>query len=742
MGNALRPYRLKSLFALIGILFVAAHAHPAMAQIDRAVAATDLRVGADLPIDLEADSFDFDHDAQKVRANGNVVVTYGPFKLTAQQLVYDIPADRIEALGTVTLTDTNNNVITAEHIFLEDRLSRGLIQTIKVELAGEAWMVADKAERESLERAVLYNAAFSTCVVCEDNPDPLWQIRAKRVIHDNDAKDIIYRDAYFDFMGVPIMWVPYFRHADPSVDRRTGFLLPGFSSTDELGAAVEIPFYWELAPYRDMTITPVFATEEIGMLKLQYRERFNTGQMTLDGSITHVDDRDDFGNKIGGKATRGHFFGKGAWTIGDTQQIGFEAERASDDTYLRRFDFTNQETLTSRLFYDYISALNHLYVEGLGFQGLRVTDDEDETPIILPSVDFHMESGVDALGGRFFGDVGLLGLYRKEGIDMVRGNATVGWHVPYVLPIGSRLQITAKVRLDGYLIHDDPNAPANASSFEPYGRAEPMLTVDWRMPFIRTAGNFTQIVEPIILGVLAPYDGTSKDIPNEDSQSFEFDASNLFDDNRFNGLDLMESGPRLAVGMQWTANWNGNNQVAVMVGQNFRPRRLHYFAAATGLRETTSDYVGKFDLALGDNLSFKHRVRLDRSSFSSSRQEVTVVADYKYFDSQISYLQLDRTLTVSGVADREELRANVRVPIYGYWSIRGAVNEDLSSNGGPLRREASLIYEDECFYFEAGLRRKFARDRDIKPSTSFTIRVRLTGITSNEDDRSRNKLTN
>ncbi len=86
------------------------------------------------------------------------------------------------------------------------------------------------------------------------------------------------------------------------------------------------------------------------------------------------------------------------------------------------------------------------------------------------------------------------------------------------------------------------------------------------------------------------------------------------------------------------------------------------------------------------------------------------------------------------LADREELRADMRVPIYGFWSVRGVVHEDLTSGGGGLRREASLIYEDECFYIEAGIRRKFARDRDIKPSTSFTVRVRLMGITSDDDD--------
>jgi len=729
--------KLRHLYMIVGaLIFASLTPHYAVAQVDRALADSEVEVNDELPIDLEADEFDFDHETQKVRASGNVVVNYGVVTLTASQIVYDILNDRLEAVGGVTMTDNNNNTFSTDRLLLEDQLSRGQIDNIKITLANEAWMTADKAERQSLERAVLHNAAFSTCKVCADNPRPLWQIRASRIIHDNNAKDIIYRNVYFDFMDVPVMWVPYFRHADPSVERRSGLLLPSFSSTDELGSAVEVPFYWEISPHQDMTITPVFSTKELGMLKLEYRQRFATGDFLTEGAITYVDEIDDTGRETGKKDTRGYVFAYGDWKLGDHQAVGFQAERATDDTFLRRFDFTNRETLLSRIYYDYISQLDHLYVEALSFQGLRIFDDQDETPIIFPTINYHTESDVDAWGGRLFGDFGLLSLYRKEGIDMGRATASVGWRAPYILPLGSRLQVTAKVRMDGYAIHDDPAALPSDSSVETYGRVEPILSLDWRMPFIRTSENFTQIIEPVIFAIAAPYDGTSKDVPNEDSQSFEFDSSNLFRENRFNGLDLMESGPRAAIGLQWTANWNNTNQLSVLLGQNFRPRPLFYLDPATGLRETTSDYVGAIDLALGRNLSFQHRVRLDRSSFSTSRQEVTVYADYDVLKLQLSYLQLDKSLTVAGLSDREEVRADMRVPIYGYWSVRGVVHEDLSSGGGGLRREAALIYEDECFYFEAGVRRKFTRDRDIKPSTAITVRVRLTGITS-DDRRSR-----
>ena len=74
----------------------------------------------------------------------------------------------------------------------------------------------------------LSKAVYSPCRVCVEDPTPLWRIRARRVIHDETEKRIHYEDATFDVMGVPVAWLPWFSHADPTLDRASGFLVPEF----------------------------------------------------------------------------------------------------------------------------------------------------------------------------------------------------------------------------------------------------------------------------------------------------------------------------------------------------------------------------------------------------------------------------------------------------------------------------------------------------------------------------------
>src|SRR3546814_14862546 len=71
-------------------------------------------------------------------------------------------------------------------------------------------------------------AIYSPCNLCAEDPRraPIWQIRAVRVIHDEENKNIIYRDAFLDIFGIPVAYTPYFSHPDPSVERRSGFLFP------------------------------------------------------------------------------------------------------------------------------------------------------------------------------------------------------------------------------------------------------------------------------------------------------------------------------------------------------------------------------------------------------------------------------------------------------------------------------------------------------------------------------------
>ena len=107
---------------------------------------------------------------------------------------------------------------------------------------------------------------------------PLWCLSAATVIHDQAAATISYQDAQFELFGVPILYTPYFEHADPSVKRKSGFLMPQPSTSDTLGYSTTIPYYFALAPNYDFTFYPMYTSRQGILWQGDWRHRTENGQ--------------------------------------------------------------------------------------------------------------------------------------------------------------------------------------------------------------------------------------------------------------------------------------------------------------------------------------------------------------------------------------------------------------------------------------------------------------------------------
>src|SRR5690606_22909364 len=117
---------------------------------------------------------------------------------------------------------------------------------------------------------------------------PLWQIKADRVVWDQGTQTVSYRNARLEFLGVPVAYTPFFSHPDPTVKRKSGLLTPTFGSNSTLGLTAELPYFIALAPNRDVTITPLIASQVAPVLGLELRDQQDFGLTELDGSITYT----------------------------------------------------------------------------------------------------------------------------------------------------------------------------------------------------------------------------------------------------------------------------------------------------------------------------------------------------------------------------------------------------------------------------------------------------------------------
>lgn len=683
----------------------------------------------DVPFLLSADEVIYDNELEIVTATGNVEISQNDRVLLADTINYNLRDGIVTASGNISLLEPSGDVLFAEYLELDDELTSGFVRSIRVLMTDQSRFAANGARRFPDERTEMSKAVYSPCALCPDNPDrpPLWQLKAVKIIHDRKEQTVRYQDAFLELYGIPVAYTPFFQHTDPTVKRKSGFLAPEVGSDSDLGFTLRVPYYFNLAPNRDATFSPLFTSDEGVVLAGEYRARTESGQYQLAGSATYVKKRDDDNNELDDREIRGHIVGDGRFDIDDTWRWGFDVSRATDDTYLSRYNISSDDTLTSDLFVEGFRGRNFASASGFAFQGLEVDDDPDDTPLVLPLLEYSYVGLPSARGDRFGLDLNLVSLYRTGGTDTRRASARGHWELPYIGPAGDVYRLTAALWGDAYWVNDVDNVNVQDdptdSGFE--GRFLPQLALEWRYPFVRTQGTVRQYVEPIVQAIAAPYGSNPSGIRNEDSLSLEFDDTNLFSLNRFPGYDRVETGPRINYGVKASAYGESGGYATALLGQVLRFKDDDTFAEETGLDDRRSDYVAAISIVPSDFLDFTNRVRLDRDDLTLRRNEIYASVGPKWLRLTTSYVQLDRELTADELGAREEIFVSGRAQLNEYWSATAQTRRDLTDDGGTIRTTFGLEYLDECIGFDLIFDRNFTRDRDVEPSTSVKFRVRL-----------------
>jgi len=691
----------------------------------------DIEALENTPALITADQLTYDEANGLVIASGNVEVSQSGRVLLADEVSYDINADVVTASGNVTLVEPSGDTVFADFVELTGDLKEGFVRDIRVLMADDTRIAAASGTRTGGNRTEFRKGVFSPCELCRDDPSraPLWQLKANEVIHDQESKDIIYHDAWLEFFGIPVLYTPYLEHPDPTVDRRSGFLAPTFGSSDFLGYALEVPYFWAIDDDKDATIAPILSTEQGLNLTGEYRQLFTNGELTAAGSAT-IADREDDGGSIAEDRFRGHIDAEGQFEIDETWRWGFDVRRSTDDTYLRAFNFSTSRTLTSTAYFEGLKARNYAAVHGFAYQGQRSSDRNNELPIVAPLAEYSFisEPGIGLPGGNFTIDTSLMALTRIEGRDSRRASFIGGYHLPYTSPLGDIYEFTAQVQADGYWTHgvepgsNDVN-PSDAPGSDTTGRIFPQMALKWRYPWARQDGSLHQVIEPIAQAVLAPNGSNPGDIPNEDSLDFEFDDTNLFDLNRFAGVDRVDSGTRFDYGLKWTADLAGTGSAGAFIGQSYRlSENRDIFAEGSGLEDKLSDIVGRVQLQPFEDVDLLYRFRLDKDDLKAQRSEFDIAIGPPALNLDLSYFFINNDSSTDDFGDREEIVFAINSRLDENWSVGFSHRRDLDADQA-LRSAISLTYHDECFLIEGVAERSDYSDRDIEAEDSIYVRV-------------------
>jgi LPS-assembly protein len=667
-----------------------------------------------VPILMTADELQFDDELGIATAKGNVEISQSDRVLLADRVTYNQRDDVVTASGNIILLEPTGEVLFAEFAELTDDMREGFLRGFSMLLADNSRLAAVSAQRRGGVETRLNQAIYSACRDCVGfDGEPLWNIKAAKVIHNQERREVVYRDATLELLGLPVAYTPFLSHPDPTVKRKSGLLAPTFGGSSSFGSSISLPYFWAISRDKDLTFDPTFYASKYPLITGEYRQSFANGE--LRSRLSGVYDTSDSTHKRG----RGHIDAEAQFVINDDWRWGSDVNLASDDTYLARFGFPGSNTLTSRAYIERFGSRSYAAAQGIYFQGLRDADIQEEIPLVLPKIDYNFVSEPGKAGAFTTLDANFQSLGRDEGTSSQRASMSAGWHLPYTSNIGTVTTLSGTVQSDLYNV-SDVTVPSGDKESGLTGRIFPQLIAEWKYPWIRRGQSSGMLIEPIAALVLAPNGGNPDRIPNEDSLAVEFDETNLFSANRFPGKDRVEGGSRVVYGLRGGLYGDGGGSTTFVVGQSYQFRENSTFGVGSGLNDHRSDIVGRLTISPNKFLNLLYKTRIDADNFKAKHTEVTAVAGGRALRTDINYIFFDQT---EEFPKREEIRAGLTSDITDQWTARVDTRRDLSDNGGTLSWGASLRYNCDCLDFSINYSRTFTQDRDVPPEESIFVRI-------------------
>jgi LPS-assembly protein len=710
---------------------------------------------------LTASELVYDRDGQKIMAIGGVQINYGGYKLVAKKVEYNQATGRMTAFGDIELVEPTGNRLYADTLDVTDDFARGFIKAIRIETTDNTRLAGESAERIDSETTVLNKGLYTACEPCKDHPErpPTWQIKAEKVVENGKTRTIRMEKARFELFGAPIAYIPVLELPDHTVKRKSGFLFPMMSSSENLGFGVSIPYYHVISPTMDATITAKGYSSQGLVLEAEFRQRLANGtyQLTIAGISQMTPSNFDAGTSDAMEKNRGMIASKGEFKINPKWTFGWDVMAQTDNNFARTYTLMGTDALVHT---------NQAYLTGLGHRNsfdMRsfYFDVQDADPknaaehrqaIVHPVIDYRYFHPAPVAGGELSATVNVTSLTRTstDHYNMLRGlpvtdrwpglggtsnrfTTEMEWKRTFVAPGGLLLTPILVARGDGLQLQvNDPAGPYAGDFYNGDTASRTMLTagLEARYPFLITTGNSSHVIEPIAQIYARPDETLAGRLPNEDAQSFVFDATNLFERDKFSGFDRIEGGTRANVGLRYTGSFDAGYTVRGIIGQSFQLAGQNSFAtpdlvnagANSGLETAESDYVGMAGVDLPNGLSLAWGERLDETSLKIRRSDATLAYTSDFLEAGLIYTQIDAQPKYGFPTANDEIQALGSVKLRDYWSVFGAVTWDLN-NEVLSRRGVGFTFDDSCTIFTMAFAQK--RDAAGTSASDWEIGARL-----------------
>ena len=658
-------------------------------------------ISAEDKIKIFADEIKVDEIKEEVIATGEaIVINEDNIKIKSDKLIYDQSKNLLDANGNIIINDQMNNTFFLDEINASDNLGQISGKAVKIRLHDGSRIVGSSFNKDD-EISVIENAEYTPCIEKDYliKNCPGWKLKSKKIYHDRESKTIHYDHAQIQLFNLPVLYLPYFSHPDPSVKKRTGFLMPTIQTDNQLGETFSIPFFLNLSSNRDLTFTPNIQTSTNNFYNLDYRHLNDLFELEINSSI---DDNND------NSGTSNHLFLESK-IFNKYGNLNTYLRTSNNDTYMRKNKINNLTVLKSGIEFDREVDDTFFSIETIGYKHL--TTDDQQWEYLYPNI-----------------------IYDIDNIDnnIFEGNVSLNNKLSFRKRLNENYESLASSQLNwsnqkinknfGFIFDNEANLRVTSISIDEKSRSDtsnirfyPQLSSKISYPLLKSSLLFNQTLTPIIMPIFAPY--------NNYTEAQTITNSNIFSTNRATSFDEWESGPRINYGIEWFVNSIRGTDIKTVLGQNYRFNKLS--------EDTTSEISNYF---INSNININLDNYLD-SSLIIDRNDLKIrslnASTFNTFGNLIFALNYDYTSgKYNTSAEQVAVGGKYKLDNNLFIKFTGAKNIDTNKNIG---YQYGILYENDCLGIDLNYYRDLTKDRDVAESYgySFTIVLKPFGSTNN-----------
>jgi LPS-assembly protein len=693
------------------------------------------------PISISADKFEYSggEGERRLIASDNVEAIQDSQKVYAQLIEYDYQKELLIAENQVKVLERDGYIIEADKIILTDRLKFGSIKHFTVLFPDKSILRGEFAQKKDEALTEIEQGYYTACKICPGKA-PIWSITSKEASYDQKEASVTYKHAIFNVYGVPTFYTPYLFHYTKKSKRRSGFLKPSYGGSSYLGGMVKIPYYFNIAPNQDATLTTLITKKQGNALEGEHRYLLPQGQINNKGSIASAKNfNTSSGQSKPSHSIRYDFESNSNLSLTKRNEFGWDSKTVSDKTYRKDYGYGSEDTITSE-------AYNHSYqddgfykIKTISFQNLRPkTDYRDnainQTPMVLPLFESKHKIFRFTDDSSLNFETNMLKIHRYNGPDSNRLYIKNKWHKSVLLNNGHEFNFFSSLRNDVY--HYEKAPIENHEYTGTTSRAIPEAGLDWSYPLSKRIKDTNLMLTPTISAIAVPYSKYNRKIYNEDSSSSnELNDGNLFAPSQFNGIDLVENTPRASYGIKGDAYYQDYLNGNALFGQLYR----HKPTESPDTNESRfSDYVGRLKFDLHDSVIVSYQYKIDKDNFINKSNEAAVMLKYgkAYVLTDLLYYRDNKR--VNGVKNRRELYLETGINNYNDISVSVNARRNLSSKkdnpdlyldpNGFISVGGRLKYLQDCVEYSTSVNKDFTQNKDKKANTTWWFDISLKNI--------------